>query len=569
MMPAMNAAMIEMPHAHFTVTDWIVVAWYLLLTTLIGARLAGRQATIRDFFLGGRKLPWWAVCGSILATEVSAVTFISVPALSFAAGGDFTYLQLALGSILARVVIGFWFVPAYYQREIYSPYQFIGQRLGAGVEPAVTGLFMLGALLAQGVRVYLTALVLQIVTGVDLVWSIWLIGAFAVTWTLLGGITTVIWTDVIQFIVLFVGACLALAWAIGSTPGGGEAVLDIASEAGKFRMWNLSLDPSQAYTLWAGLFGVTFLNLAAFGTDQVMAQRMLCCRGPREARRAIIVSSAGVLVAALMLLVGVGLFAYFAYYPIGEAGEWLVEDRPDRIFPIFIVQVLPAGISGLVVAAIFAAAISTLDSTLAALAQTTVTTLYLPWQRRRGRPTEETAGVLAASKLLVIVWGAALCGVATGLITVRAYRHLIDLALAITAFTYGGLLGALLLALLPFRRDGRGLLWGIPASVLAVLALQVRGPAGIVIVVAGSAILLVTAWRAAWPSARAVAVSSGVLAAIPTLCLWAEPTFSGWRLDLAYPWYFPIGTLTALLLGWALGRPTANPPPAASSINER
>src|SRR5688572_15371258 len=180
------------------------------MSTAVGYLMRGKQATIRDFFLGGRKLPWPAVCGSIIATEISAVTFISVPALAFAAGGDMTYLQLALGSILARFLIGWFMVPAYYEREIYSPYEYLGIKLGPAVNRLTTVLFSVGAVLGQGVRVFTTALVLRVITGLDLVTSIWVIGAVAVVWTLMGGITTVIWTDVVQFLVFLFGGIFAL-----------------------------------------------------------------------------------------------------------------------------------------------------------------------------------------------------------------------------------------------------------------------------------------------------------------------------------------------------------------------
>ncbi|MCK4341744.1 MAG: hypothetical protein KAY37_08485 [Phycisphaerae bacterium] len=198
---------------------------------MLGAKLAGKQATIRDFFLGGRKLPWPAVAGSIIATEISAVTFISAPAIVFAAGGNFTYLQLALGAILARVIISIWFVPAFYEREIYSPYDYMGHRLGRPVRTVTTGLFMLGAILGQSVRVLLTALILQLMTGLPLGVSIWVIGAIAVAWTLLGGITTVIWTDVVQFVVFVFGIIAALVFVCLKLPGGFGEMVTVAAAA--------------------------------------------------------------------------------------------------------------------------------------------------------------------------------------------------------------------------------------------------------------------------------------------------------------------------------------------------
>lgn len=545
------------PGARFAALDWGVLAVYLVGTTWLGARLAGRAATIRDFFLGGRKLPAWAVAGSNIATEVSAVTFIAVPAIVFRPGGNFTYLQLALGSILARLIIAYLFVPAYYAREIYSPYEFMGQRLGPGVNAAATALFMLGATLAQGVRVLTTALVLEVIADVPLVYSIWVIGAFAIAWTLLGGITTVIWTDVIQFAVLLGGAAVSLAWVFKSVPGGAATVLAAARDAGKFHALNLSLNPALEYTLWAGLFGTTFLNLAALGTDQVMAQRMFCCRDVRAARRAMHLSNAGLVVTVLLLFVGAGLFAYYQHFPLPNADAQQVRERAERIFPLYIVRVLPSGITGLVIAAIFAAAISTLEGTLAALSQTTVTAVLLPGWRRRGLSDDATdRQAMRAARWLIIAWGVALCGAATALIRFRHYKNLLDLALAMPGYTYGALLGMLLLALLPGRRDDRGLIWAVPTSVVAIFAISVH---------------------ANW-AAPATWTALGALLLLGAALLFREPvrlalvcvvvlgvewlrraTGAGGPLaGLAYPWYFPIGTAVTLLLGLGLARGAAS-----------
>ena len=204
--------------------DWGVVGAYFVVTTLIGGALAGKQATLRDFFLGGRRLPWYAVSGSIIATEISALTFISVPFVVFAPGGNFTYLQLGVfGSVLARIIVGYLVIPAYYQREIYSPYDYMGHQLGSAVRSMATVLFTLGGMLGQSARVYLTAVVLRVVlhqelgalaqaTGVsELTWAVLAIGAVSIGWTLMGGISTVIWTDVILFLVFLTGAGVALA----------------------------------------------------------------------------------------------------------------------------------------------------------------------------------------------------------------------------------------------------------------------------------------------------------------------------------------------------------------------
>ena len=189
-------------HEQFTNLDWLLVAAYLGLTTLVGHLLKGKQSTIKDFFLGGRSLPWPAVSGSIIATEISGVTFIGVPGMVYAASGDFTYLQWGIGSIIARVLVGLFFVKVFYQREIYSPYDYMGNQLGEGAKRLATLIFQIGGILGQSVRVLVAALALKVVTPLEFNQCIWIIGTFAVCWTLMGGMRTVIWTDVMQFFLL-------------------------------------------------------------------------------------------------------------------------------------------------------------------------------------------------------------------------------------------------------------------------------------------------------------------------------------------------------------------------------
>jgi Na+/proline symporter len=293
-------------HTHFLWIDWVVLAGYLLLTTYIGHAMRGKQATMKDFFLGGRSLPWQAVCGSIIATEISALTFVGVPAMVFAATGNFTYLQWALGSVVARFIVGRYFVPAFYEREIYSPYQFMGDRLGSNVKTVTTLLFFLGAILGQSVRLLVTAIILRTVTGMPFVACIVVIGVFAVVWTLMGGMTTVIWTDVIQFGLFLLSGTLALIWLTMSLSGGWEQLMTVNAAAGKLRLIDLTTDPAVGFTLWVAIIAMPFQNMAAFGTDQLNAQRMFCCRSQGDASKAIYFSSLSQLITVLMLFVGAG-----------------------------------------------------------------------------------------------------------------------------------------------------------------------------------------------------------------------------------------------------------------------
>jgi Na+/proline symporter len=397
--------------AQFTWIDWLVVVAYLGFTTWLGAKMAGRQATIRDFFLGGRKLPWPAVSGSIIATEISALTFVSVPWVVFKPGGNLTYLQLGVfGSLLARILVGYILVPAYYKREIYSPYDYMHNQLGGHVRCLTTGLFMLGGLLGQSARIYLTAEVINVVLHDQLValsqglglnelaWAIILITGVSVAWTLIGGMSTVIWTDVVLFLAFLLGAITALAVVVASLDGGLLEVIRTGWAAkesgpwGKFTFFDFSPSPVRSYTIWTAVIASTWGGLGSYGTDQLMAQRMFCCRDYRAARRALIASSTSQIVTFIVAFVGIGLYAYYQSHPLqGEALD-LFRAKGDRIFPIFTVEVVPRGLKGLIIAAIFAAAISSVMGILTALSQTAQTAFDEPLMRTLRRRKQRSAG---------------------------------------------------------------------------------------------------------------------------------------------------------------------------------
>ncbi|MBP84819.1 MAG: hypothetical protein CMO61_13325 [Verrucomicrobiales bacterium] len=471
----------------FTPVDWAVVFGYLLLTTWVGHLMRGKQANIKDFFLGGRSLPWTAVTGSIIATEISGVTFIGVPGTVMALKGDFTYLQWALGSIVARVFVGMFFVRVFYEKDIYSPYDYMGNKLGSGVKKLATILFTVGSILAQSVRVLVAALPLKIVTPLPLEWCIVIIGLFAIGWTLMGGMRTVIWTDVMQFGLFVAGGSIALLWMVNGFDNGWATLFGMARHVelfdgtmiDKMRVVNFSLDKDLQFTFWVAIIAVPFLNLNAFGVDQLNAQRMFCCKSASDAKKAIIWSSVGQAVTVLMLMVGAALFVFYRLNPptdplIMDAMKW-EEGQPslsDMAFPVWIVTELPMGLRGLILAGIFAAAISSLDSILAALSQTT---LSLFAKTDQEYSDEDHKRLVWWSRILVLVWGIFLTGFTFALLAVKEKTdvNILPLAFGMTAYTVGPLLGMFFMAL---WGRGRGSMLGlaIGAVISFILVLFVR-----------------------------------------------------------------------------------------------
>ena len=466
-------------HEWFRPLDWIVLFGYLGLTTWVGHRMRGRQASISDFFSGGRSLPWLAVSGSIIATEISGVTFIGVPGGVMAANGDFTYMIWAIGSIIGRVIVGVVFTKVFYEEDIYSPYDYMGRRIKPQLKTLATAFFTIGSILAQSVRVLVAAIPLMIVTPFSFGQCILIIGVFAIGWTLMGGMRTVIWTDVMQFFLFVTGGVLTLIWAGAHL---GDGWLEGAAEAGKTRWFNLDAGVSDAFkfTFWVAIFAVPFQNVAAFGVDQLNAQRMFCCRSAGDARKAIIWSSVGQGVTLLMLMVGAALFVWYASHPPDPGGmvakemDWDPESgtpgNSDNVFPIWIVQELPPGLSGLILGGVFAAAISSLDSILAALSQTTVSVLYKP-EAHQGEA--EQRALVAKSRMWVVFWGAFLTGFTLLMRWVQTTTGvaIVPLAFGMTTYTMGPLLGMFLCALLGRGAFG-GLLAGSILSFVGVLFIR-------------------------------------------------------------------------------------------------
>ena len=471
----------------FSYVDLVVLIGYLVITTVIGHHMSGKQSTISDFFAGGKSLPWWAVCGSIIATEISGVTFIGVPGGVLAANGNFTYMLWGIGSIMGRVIVGMVFVKVFYEDEIYSPYDYMGRRIKPELKKLATVFFTIGSILGQSVRVLVAALPLRVVTGLPFEACILIIGIFAIAWTLMGGMRTVIWTDLMQFVLFTLGGLLTLAWITYSIDGGWSALWNVASEGGKTKMWDerFGLGDDLRFTFWVAVIAVPFQNLTAFGVDQLNAQRMFCCRNASDAKKAIIWSSVGQALTYLMLLVGAALFAfYYMNPPEGKIAAELAIKSGDQlstlakggtpadgdvVFPIWIVTELPQGLKGLILAAVFAAAISSLDSILAALSQTTISMLYHP----ENNPNLDQAKLVKQSRRWVIIWGVLLTAFTLLMNYVKGVLgdNVLGLAFGMTTYTMGPLLGMFLCALIG-KGCFRGILIGAVISFLMTMFLR-------------------------------------------------------------------------------------------------
>ncbi len=383
--------------------DLAIIAAYLLGITLFGLRFRKRQRSLRDYFLADRNIPWWAIALSIVAAETSTLTIISVPGLAY--DTNFTFLQLILGYLVGRVVISFVLLPHYFRGELYTAYQLIDRRFGARLRSLTAGLFLLTRAAAEGVRVFAVAIVVGIALGPllgdrgefqrDLI-SIGIVTALTLIYTFEGGMAAVIWTDVVQLFIYVGGTLVGLFTILHLVPGGWSTIHTPAAGAGKFRVFDFTPDFYRTYTFWSGMIGGAFLTTASHGTDQLIVQRLLAARSEAQSRWALLSSGLAVLFQFwLFLLIGAMLWVFYRLSP-----PPIPFDRTDRIFPTFIVTHMPHGISGILIAAILAAAMSNLSAALNSLSSTTMVDFYL-----RRKPETGEARRLLLSRIATVVLG--------------------------------------------------------------------------------------------------------------------------------------------------------------------
>jgi solute:Na+ symporter, SSS family len=433
--------------------DLLIITAYLAGITLFGLHFRKRQRSMRDYFLADRDIPWWAIALSIVAAETSTLTIISIPGLAY--DSNLTFLQVVMGYVVGRFIISFLLLPHYFRGDLYTAYQLIERRFGPRLRTVTAGLFLFTRAAAEGVRVYAVSIVVAIALGTGEISSIAIITLLTLIYTFEGGLAAVIWTDVVQTFIYVGGTLVGLVTILHLVPGGWSSVHTIAESLHKFQILDAPvlahfpfLDLSKPYTLWAGVIGGAFLTTASHGTDQLIVQRLLAARNQRQSVVALLSSGVAILFQfALFLFVGVMLFAYYQM-PSSTFG------KADRIYPTFIVSRMPHGISGLLIAAILAAAMSNLSAALNSLSSSSMIDFYF-----RFHPVADENKRLQLSRRATVVWALVLFALAV--IALHRVGRVVEVGLQIASVAYGALLGVFLLGVLTKRANQKGAILGM------------------------------------------------------------------------------------------------------------
>jgi len=436
--------------------DLAVIAVYLVGVTLFGLRFKRKQRTLKDYFLADNTIPWWAISLSIVAAETSTLTVISVPGLAY--DKDFRFLQLVIGYLVGRTIVSFLFIPQYFRGELLTAYQLIERRFGQKLRSLTASMFLLTRAAAEGVRVFAVAIVVRVALGSLLsglsdfqrdLSAIGIVSVLTLAYTFEGGMAAVIWTDVIQLTIYIAGTIVGFFTILHLVPGGWMNIHSIAGHADKFRIIDTSWNLTTTYTLWSGIIGGAFLTTASHGTDQLIVQRLLSARSQRQSQAALLSSGVAILFQfTLFLLIGAMLFVYYKFSPPAEAFT-----RTDTIFPTFIVSRMPHGISGLLISAILAAAMSNLSAALNSLSSTTIVDFYA-----RIVPQSSEEKRVRYSRIATIAWGILLFLLA---LLARNGGKVLEMGLSIASVAYGSLLGVFLLGVLTKSTSERGAMAGM------------------------------------------------------------------------------------------------------------
>ncbi len=469
--------------------DYLVIGVYLVAITAFGSWFARYQKTTRDYFLTDRSVPWWAICFTIVATETSTLTFIGVPAQTYA--GNMTFLQLAAGYIIGRILVSLLFIPAYFRGELFTSYELLQRRFGSRVKTLSAGIFLFTRSLADGIRLFTAALVVAVVIQVPVTWVVIVLGVAMILYTMRGGVAAVIWTDVVQMFIYILGAAAVAVALLNRIDGGWTEVVRFGVETGRFAWLDARLDFSLPYTIWAGLVGGVALTLSTHGTDQFLVQRLLSARTQRAAQTGLILS--GFIVFAqfvLFLVIGVMLWRYYQLYPMATPLA-----TNDAVLPTFVVTSLTHGAAGFIVAAIVAAALSPSINSMAA---TTVNDFYAKYVN----PGADEATLMRVSRAATVFWGVAQIGVALG---AQWNRSVLDAGLGVLSLAAGPVLGAFLVGVLGKRVGASHILTGMLAGFIVLFVIRWYALTGFTwYAFAGAAVTALVAHAAAavTPSAR-------------------------------------------------------------------
>ncbi|MGO9094040.1 MAG: sodium:solute symporter [Bryobacteraceae bacterium] len=467
--------------------DLAIIALYLAGITWFGAHFRHRHKSLKDYYLGGRNAPWWAIALSIVSAETSTLTIIGTPTLAFA--GNLAFLQVVFGYLLARVAISALFLPHYFRGEMFTAYELMERRFGVRLRRLTAGTFLVVRGLAEGIRVFAISIVISVVLGTGEMASIVLIVCLTLFYTFEGGMTAVIWTDVVQMFLYVFGAGVSFYVILQHIPGGWGHVVAVAGPAGKFALFDFRFAPTaeffaRKYTFWSGLIGGCFLTTASHGTEQLFVQRLLAARSQAQSRLALFASWAVILV-QFSLFLGIGVILYVFY----QDANLRPPQPPDWLYPGFIWRYLPPGLAGLAIAAVLAAAMSNLSAALNSLSSTTILDFYKPL-----RPGRSEQSYVKLARAATLVWGLALVGVGA---VARHWGPVLEAGLTATSIAYGGLLGVFLLGVLTKRVGENAALLGMAAGLgILVYVWLGTGIAWTWYVAIGSSVTFLTGWLA-------------------------------------------------------------------------
>ncbi len=416
--------------------NYLIIVLFLVGTALFGIFKGGKQRSVEDYFLGSKNIPWWAVCFSIVAAETSTLTFISIPGLAYLT--NLNFLQVTFGYLLGRIFIAYFFIPSYFKGELNTAYAFLEHRFGKKTRSFASIVFLFTRTAADGVRLFATAIPLKLMLGIDYTSAIIIIAIVTLVYTITVGVKGIIWVDVILMAIYLGGALLAGYFLIYQyLPNGFHSIFAAAQPEHKLNIINLNFGSSigdffkEPYTLISGLLGGAFLSMASHGTDQLIVQRLLSIKKIKDAQKAIIGSGIIVIIQfVIFLLVGIALYAFYGKLNI----------RSDEIFPKFIIEKLPSPFSGIIIAGLFAAAMSTLAGSISALSSSTMLDLYKPFKKNFNVQND-----LKLSRVFTLFWAFML--ILAAIVFMNSPQTVVELALSIASFTYGGLLGTFMLGL--------------------------------------------------------------------------------------------------------------------------